>query len=113
MVQTDSLATIIRKYREQKGYTQEELSQMIHKSDKYIGAVECSRVTPPYPVLKEIVCILEIDANQLFYGSANVELSKAADVYLRKMNPSTQKLALDILRTMANHKFGMGTTTLK
>lgn len=113
MVQNDSLATIIRKYREQKGYTQEELSQLIHKSDKYIGAVECGRVTPPYPVLKEIVCILEIDANQLFYGSANVELSKAADVYLRKMNPSTQKLALDILRTMANHKFSIGTTTSK
>lgn len=104
MDQNETLPIIIRKYREEKGYTQEELSQAIHKSDKYIGAVECGRVTPPFPVLSEIVRILEIDGNVLFYGSAKNEFSRAADIYLRKMDPATQKLALDILRTMANHK---------
>lgn len=104
MDQNETLPIIIRKYREQKGYTQEELSQAIHKLDKYIGAVECGRVTPPFPVLTEIVRILEIDGNVLFYGSVNKEISRAADFYLRKMDPTTQNLALDIMRTMANHK---------
>ena len=102
MDQHDILPTMIRKHREKKGYTQEQLSQAIHKSDKYIGAVENGRISPPYPVLKEIIRILEIDANVLFYGDINLQFSRAADIYLRKMAPDIQKLAIDILRTMAN-----------
>ena len=56
----DDLSIIIRKSREAKGLTQEELSQIIHKSDKYIGAVECGRIVPPYAVLKQIVQVLDI-----------------------------------------------------
>ena len=45
----NELSTVIRRGRERKGLTQEELSQIIHKSDKYIGAVECGRIMPPSP----------------------------------------------------------------
>lgn len=69
MKHNDELPTIIRKHREKKKMTQEELSLKIHKSEKYIGAVECGRVKPPYPVLKEIVIILEIDGNELFMSA--------------------------------------------
>ena len=101
----DDLSIIIRKSREAKGLTQEELSQIIHKSDKYIGAVECGRIVPPYAVLKQIVQVLEIDGNTLFYENANEWVSKMADIYLRKMDPATQKLALELLRTMANFRY--------
>ena len=67
----NELSTVIRRGRERKGLTQEELSQIIHKSDKYIGAVECGRIMPPYAVLKQIVQVLEIDGNTLFYENAN------------------------------------------
>lgn len=100
----DKLSVIIRKKREEKGLTQEELSQIIHKSDKYIGAVECGRITPPYVVLTQIVRILEIDGNTLFYEDTNEEVSKMADIYLRKMDSVTQKLALQLLQTMANFR---------
>lgn len=66
----NELSTVIRRGRERKGLTQEELSQIIHKSDKYIGAVECGRIMPPYAVLKQIVQVLEIDGNTLFYENA-------------------------------------------
>lgn len=98
----DGLSTIIRKSREEKGLTQEELSQLIHKSDKYIGAVECGRIMPPYAVLKQIVQVLEIDGNTLFYEDVNKGVSKMADIYLRKMDSATQKLALELLQTLAN-----------
>lgn len=99
------LPIIIRKSREEKGLTQEELSQIIHKSDKYIGAVECGRIMPPYAVLKQIVQVLEIDGNSLFYEEANDGVGKMAEIYLRKMDPATQKLALELLQTMANFRF--------
>lgn len=101
----NELSTIIRKGRERKGLTQEELSQIIHKSDKYIGAVECGRIMPPYAVLKQIVQVLEIDGNSLFYEEANDGVGKMAEIYLRKMDPATQKLALELLQTMANFRF--------
>ena len=101
----NELSTIIRKGRERKGLTQEELSQIIHKSDKYIGAVECGRIMPPYAVLKQIVQVLEIDGNTLFYENANEGASKMADIYLRKMDPTTQKLAIELLQTMANFRY--------
>lgn len=104
MDQDNELSIIIRRGRERKGLTQEELSQIIHKSDKYIGAVECGRIVPPYPVLKQIVRVLEIDGNTLFYEDANEGVSKMADIYLRKMDSVTQKLALEILQTMANFR---------
>lgn len=62
----NELSTVIRRGRERKGLTQEELSQIIHKSDKYIGAVECGRIMPPYAVLKQIVQVLEIDGKYSF-----------------------------------------------
>lgn len=109
----DKLSAIIRQYREEKGYTQEQLSQIIQKSDKYIGAVECGRIIPPYPVLTQIVQALEIDGNTLFYDSVDDGISKAADVYLRKMDASTQKLAVELLRTMANYRHPKGSSKSK
>lgn len=104
MDRENELSIIIRRGRERKCLTQEELSQIIHKSDKYIGAVECGRIVPPYPVLKQIVQVLEIDGNTLFYDDANEGVSKMVDIYLRKMDSVTQKLALEILQTMANFR---------
>ena len=104
MDQGNELSIIIRRGRERKGLTQEELSQIIHKSDKYIGAVECGRIVPPYPVLKQIVRVLEIDGNTLFYEDANEGESKMADIYLRKMYSVTRKLALELLQTLANFR---------
>lgn len=106
MDEKDVLPAIIRKYREDKGFTQEELSRLIHKSEKYIGAVECGRIAPPFVVLKEIVQILEIDGNALFYDNVNSTSSNAANIYLSKMDISLQRLALDILRTMAYSQHG-------
>lgn len=78
---------------------------MIQKSDKYIGAVECGRVKPPFSVLRDIVCALDMDGNELFYEKSNRERSKVADIYLRKMDDTTQKLAIEILQTMANSEY--------
>lgn len=102
MGKNDLLPIIIRQAREEQGYTQEQLSRLIQKSDKYIGAVECGRIMPPYPILKNIICVLGIDANLLFYDNASPNLYRTAELCLRKMNPSRQKLAIDILRVMAN-----------
>lgn len=100
MEKKNALPTIIRTYREEKGYTQEQLSRLIHKSEKYIGAVECGRISPPFMVLKKIVQVLEIDGNSLFYDNLESDLSKTANIYICQMDAPMQNLALEILRTM-------------
>ena len=89
--------------------TQEEWSRRINKSEKYIGAVECGRISPPYHVLKEIVNALDIDGNALFYETTNNELSNIAGIYIRKMDISAQKLAVEVLRVIANSCFNKTT----
>lgn len=107
MAQKGLLPSVIRKYREVNNMTQEELSRRIHKSEKYIGMVECGRVNPSYPVLKEIVLALGIDGNMIFYENKNNELINVSDIYLRKMDIVTQKLAIEILQVMANSPINM------
>ncbi len=56
----------IRKYRLQKGLTQEKLSELICANDKFVGHVErAERVTSIKRIIK-IAQILEIDLKKLF-----------------------------------------------
>ena len=99
------LALIIKEARENASYTQEQLSSMIGKSEKYIGAVECGRISPPFPVLKKIVLTLNLDGNLLFYendDSANSSV-KIAEYYLRSMGVKKRKLALELLRVLSKY----------
>lgn len=95
------LALIIKEAREKAGYTQEKLSLKIGKSDKYIGAVECGRLVPPYPVLKRIVLELRLDGNSLFYDNNDDFSFEIARLYLQRMNPLKRKLALELLKAIS------------
>lgn len=100
-----NLRTVIRKYRELRGYSQEELSAAIGKSSKYIGAVECGRIQPPFSVLREIVRFLAIDANLLFYDDINkTDDVTTAKICFSRMSDSNKKLAVELLQTMARSK---------
>ncbi len=104
MENKSDLSYIIRAHREKKGYTQEQLSHLIHKSDKYIGSVESGRVSPPYPVLKQIVQILEIDGNCLFYNDLSPDSAKSAYACLSKLKPELQDLAIELLQILVHNQ---------
>lgn len=55
----------IQEARKSRGLTQEELSQMVELSAKYISNVECGFKTPKLSTFVAIANALQCDANQL------------------------------------------------
>lgn len=97
-----NLQTVIREYREKRGYSQEELSAAIGKSSKYIGAVECGRIHPPFLVLRKIVRTLAIDANMLFYDDVvDTDEVTTVKICFSRMSDSNKQLAVELLQAMA------------
>ena len=61
----------IRKYRLQKGLTQEKQSELICANDKFVGHVERAERVPSIKRIIKISQILEIDLKKLFDESIN------------------------------------------
>jgi len=56
----------IRKYRLQKGLTQEKLSELICANDKFVGHIERAERVPSIKRIIKIAQILEVDLKSLF-----------------------------------------------
>lgn len=63
---------LIRKLRTQLGYTQIELAEMLHVSDKAVSKWECGKGCPDISLLSELADVLGVDMQSLLSG----ELSK-------------------------------------
>lgn len=60
-----TLGQVIKKERENRGITQQELSERARISRNYISDIECGRYIPSTETLVVIATILEIDLNIL------------------------------------------------
>ncbi len=56
----------IRKYRLQRGLSQEKLSELISANDKFIGHIERAERMPSLKKLVKVAQVLEIDMKYLF-----------------------------------------------
>lgn len=56
----------IRKYRLQKGLSQEKLSELISANDKFVGHIERGERIPSLKKLIKVAQILETDLKNLF-----------------------------------------------
>lgn len=56
----------IRKYRLQKGLSQEKLSELICANEKFVGHIERAERMPSLKKLVKIAQVLEIDVKYLF-----------------------------------------------
>ncbi len=56
----------IRKYRLQKGLTQEKLSELICANDKFVGHIERAERVPSLKRIIKIAQILEVDLRNFF-----------------------------------------------
>ncbi len=56
----------IRKYRLQKGLSQEKLSELISANDKFVGHIERGERVPSLKKLIKVAQILETDLKNLF-----------------------------------------------
>ena len=62
----ENLGKNIRKYRLQRGLTQEKLSELICANDKFVGHIERAERVPSLKRIIKIAQILEIDIQNLF-----------------------------------------------
>lgn len=60
------LASNIRRYRKQMGYSQEKLAEKAGASANYIAMIEAGRYFPSLPMLNKVASALNIDSLDLF-----------------------------------------------
>jgi transcriptional regulator with XRE-family HTH domain len=108
----------IRKLREDRGWTQEELAQAIAIEPATLSRYENAKKTFPLDVLRRIAASLRIPLGQLIAENASGGALKLADApnydrhadprhaelleIWRKVPASRRKLALRLLRTLAS-----------
>jgi transcriptional regulator with XRE-family HTH domain len=66
---TEILATRIRRMREARGWTQEELAHRVGLSARYVGDIERRRSSPSVKVLGRIAAAFEVKAGELLRPS--------------------------------------------
>ena len=64
----DLVATNLRRARQAKKLTQEELADRAGLSSRYIGSIERAQVSPSVTVLGQLAEALEIDPRDFFDG---------------------------------------------
>ena len=61
----------IRKYRKKKGYTLEQLAEMLDVSTTFIGQIERAKGTPSLETLIKIANVLEVSVDGLLFEYLN------------------------------------------
>jgi transcriptional regulator with XRE-family HTH domain len=72
----NQLALRIRAFRKLKGYTQEEMAQLLEVSIAIIGSIERGTRKPDKQILQKIAAVLSIDQDELT-GVADLEVGSA------------------------------------
>ena len=65
-IQLKTLGEILRKYRIEKGFSQESFSEKTQLDRTYISGLERGKRNPSYLIIKRIAKVLEIPEQKLF-----------------------------------------------
>lgn len=95
---TVRIAPVVREKRKAKGLTQEALAELIGVSAGYIGQLERSETMPSMAVIAELIYVLGIDANTIFFENAE-DMTPANEISLRvsRLSKDMQEILLDIV----------------
>ena len=99
----------IQEVRKSRGLTQEELSQMVDLSAKYISNVECGFKTPRLNTFVSIANALECDANCLLSDVLDVTTGQESGLISKKLlalPAEEQRRILRILEVMIDEATG-------
>lgn len=76
----DTLGLTIKNARRDLGWTQKELAVHLGISRTYLVHIETSIKKPKYPLLFQIIRVLNIDANSIFYPEKPSKDSRIEDL---------------------------------
>ena len=100
-----ALGARIRKAREHKGLTQEQLSEECSLSPSFIGHIERGTRTPSLETVYAISCVLDVGLDELVFGSVTQTESLFADIAqtLHKKDPAQVERFMLTVRVLAAH----------
>lgn len=88
---TLSIGANIKKYRTEKGISQEKLAEMIDVSCNYVSILERGEKTPSLPTLVSIANSLGVSADMLLYGVLNEKYEIHGSLLLDRINALPKK----------------------
>lgn len=93
--------------RNRKGFTQQELSHLLHYSDKNISKWETGKSFPSDPnILNELANIFEVPVENIIYGEDNA-LDKINELALKRANSKIIKVYFLIIFILTVFMFGI------
>ena len=102
------IGEIIRRKRLSLNMTQEKLAEEVGRTTGSIGQIERGETMPSVPLLKQLILVLGIDANDFFLQSprGDDQLDEFFMLY-RLLTDIQRQFLLDFIRLMIRHKEGI------
>ena len=95
------IGTNIKAKRKQKGYTQEQLAEMMNVSTLTISRYECGKNFPSHKHMLELSRILDLSLEDSYYGYFNMNENIGIDelnCLLTTLSPNNQKIAILVMK---------------
>ena len=91
----------IKIQRKQKGYTQEQLAEMLNVSTHTISRYECGRNFPSHEHMLQLSKILDLSIEDSYYGYQKINESISIDELnnlLETLSPNNQEIAILVMK---------------
>lgn len=82
----DVLGAVVKNARMNKGLSQEQLAEMLNCSPRHIMGIENENMKPGYQRLYEIIRLLNIPADTIFYPERSSETSEKSSLIDKLVN---------------------------
>lgn len=97
----------IKRRRQEKGWTQEQLGQIVDRTDRAIMYIENRGTHPSFNVFYKIVTLLDISVDQFFYPEKADKTSdsrKRIDILLNSLDEKELKIVEATIQAMKDAK---------
>lgn len=91
----------IKIQRKQKGYTQEQLAEMLNVSTHTISRYECGRNFPSHEHMLQLSKILDLSMEDSYYGYQKINEHLSIDEVnnlLKTLSPNNQEIAILVMK---------------
>lgn len=91
----------IKIQRKQKGYTQEQLAEMLNVSTHTISRYECGKNFPSHEHMLQLSKILDLSIEDSYYGYQKINESISIDELnnlLETLSPNNQEIAILVMK---------------
>lgn len=96
------LADMIRDARTEQSLTQEKLAAAIGKEQSTVGQYEGGLCKPSLMTLYELIHILKLDANALFYGESDLSCEEEEKIIhlIRRLDEKKRKYLIEYIHIL-------------